>query len=288
MIDSQPVESTFRVGAHHQLFHAELRAWRLGRGLTQKQLSAMAGMQSQRIGWLETFKTFPTTAELAKLEDITGIAGERLFPAWLKEWATGPKTATTEHDLTPLMLSDGQFRALPAPDDVEGTAICDVDQAILAGTVDAVLGTLTERERRVITARFGLDDGEQHTLAETAELTGYETRERVRQIEAKAIRKLRHPVRSNKLAPLFQRASYEPTPAPKPSQFRAWLLKHRDDDNELGALARIIESSKCCDNWAINGLRRHIETKHQPPTEFWLAFDQAVARFKIWLRTGDG
>lgn len=279
------MESTFRVGAHHQLFHAELRAWRLSRGLTQKQLSAMVGMQSQRIGWLETFKTFPTPAELAKLEEITGIGGDRLFPAWLKEWATGPKTATTEHELTPLMLSDGRFKALPAPDDVEDTAICDVDQEILAGSVGAVLGTLTEHERQVITARFGLEDGERHTLAEVAELTGWATRERVRQIEAKALRKLRHPQRAKKLAPHLDRATYDQKTKLEPSQFRSWLLKHRGDDTELGALARTIEPHACCDDWALNGIRRHIETTHQPPPAFWAAFDRAVVGFKTHLRT---
>ena len=61
-----------------------------------------------------------------------------------------------------------------------------------------VLGTLTEREQKVLKLRFGLDDG----LARTLEEVGKEfdvTRESIRQIEAKALRKLRHPTRSKKL-----------------------------------------------------------------------------------------
>lgn len=61
-----------------------------------------------------------------------------------------------------------------------------------------VLSTLTERERKVLELRFGLHDGEVHTLEEVGE-EFHVTRERIRQIEAKALRKLRHPSRSRKL-----------------------------------------------------------------------------------------
>lgn len=61
-----------------------------------------------------------------------------------------------------------------------------------------VLGTLTEREQRVLRLRFGLDDGRARTLEEVGKEFNV-TRERIRQIEAKALRKLRHPSRSRKL-----------------------------------------------------------------------------------------
>src|SRR6202041_591252 len=61
-----------------------------------------------------------------------------------------------------------------------------------------VLRTLTAREERVIKMRFGLEDGSEHTLEEVGQ-SFQVTRERIRQIEAKALRKLRHPSRSRKL-----------------------------------------------------------------------------------------
>jgi RNA polymerase primary sigma factor len=61
-----------------------------------------------------------------------------------------------------------------------------------------VLDTLTEREQKVLKLRFGLEDGRTRTLEEVGKQFDV-TRERIRQIEAKALRKLRHPSRSKKL-----------------------------------------------------------------------------------------
>ena len=61
-----------------------------------------------------------------------------------------------------------------------------------------VLCTLSPRERDVLRLRFGMDDGRQRTLEEVGQLFGV-TRERIRQIEFKALRKLKHPQRSRKL-----------------------------------------------------------------------------------------
>ncbi|MDA0798489.1 MAG: RNA polymerase sigma factor RpoD [Chloroflexi bacterium] len=69
---------------------------------------------------------------------------------------------------------------------------------LLREQVEDVLGTLSDRERRVLQLRFGLEDGRSRTLEEVGKDFGV-TRERIRQIEAKALRKLRHPSRSRKL-----------------------------------------------------------------------------------------
>ena len=69
---------------------------------------------------------------------------------------------------------------------------------MLKDEISQVLETLTEREEKVIRLRFGLEDGKPRTLEEVGQMFGV-TRERIRQIEAKALRKLRHPSRSRKL-----------------------------------------------------------------------------------------
>jgi RNA polymerase primary sigma factor len=69
---------------------------------------------------------------------------------------------------------------------------------LLKEQVQSILGSLSRREREVLEMRFGLKDGQGHTLEEVGQAFGV-TRERIRQIEAKALRKLRHPFRSRKL-----------------------------------------------------------------------------------------
>ncbi|KRM79303.1 sigA protein [Lapidilactobacillus dextrinicus DSM 20335] len=69
---------------------------------------------------------------------------------------------------------------------------------LLKEQLESVLDTLTDREENVLRLRFGLDDGRTRTLEEVGKVFGV-TRERIRQIEAKALRKLRHPSRSNQL-----------------------------------------------------------------------------------------
>ena len=69
---------------------------------------------------------------------------------------------------------------------------------LLKEQVAAVLDSLTGRERRVLQLRFGLEDGRARTLQQVGQ-DFHVTRERIRQIEAKALRKLRHPSRSRKL-----------------------------------------------------------------------------------------
>ena len=69
---------------------------------------------------------------------------------------------------------------------------------LLPTHLDQALATLSERERGVVALRFGLRDGQARTLEEVAEQVGV-SRERIRQIEGKALRKLRHPSRSTAL-----------------------------------------------------------------------------------------
>jgi RNA polymerase primary sigma factor len=84
------------------------------------------------------------------------------------------------------------------PDDTVASPVEETTQELLREQMQDVLTTLTERERAVLSMRFGLTDGEPHTLEELGQQFGV-TRERIRQIEVKALRKLRHPTRSRRL-----------------------------------------------------------------------------------------
>ncbi|MDP2949535.1 MAG: sigma-70 family RNA polymerase sigma factor, partial [Chloroflexota bacterium] len=82
-------------------------------------------------------------------------------------------------------------RSATTPDDA-------ASYELLKEQIEKVLDTLNPRERRVLQLRFGVGDGRSRTLEEVGKEFGV-TRERIRQIEAKALRKLRHPSRSSKL-----------------------------------------------------------------------------------------
>ena len=88
------------------------------------------------------------------------------------------------------------------PDEASLSPADVATRQMLKEQMDDVLDSLTGRERRVLQLRFGLEDGRQRTLEEVGREFGV-TRERIRQIEAKALRKLRHPTRSRKLRDYF-------------------------------------------------------------------------------------
>jgi len=97
-------------------------------------------------------------------------------------------------------------------DFIEDKAVVSPSEAVinlnLKEQTQSVLKTLTPREEKVIKMRFGLDDGSEHTLEEVGQSFAV-TRERIRQIEAKALRKLRHPSRSRKLRAFLEGPSRE-------------------------------------------------------------------------------
>ena len=84
------------------------------------------------------------------------------------------------------------------PDDDAPAPDISAAYSLLKEQIEEVLGSLNEREQKVLKLRFGLEDGRARTLEEVGKEFDV-TRERIRQIEAKALRKLRHPSRSKKL-----------------------------------------------------------------------------------------
>lgn len=89
--------------------------------------------------------------------------------------------------------------------DENATKFMDIDDLSVRDTIYSVLNTLSERERKIIELRFGFTDGRQHTLEEVGKEFNL-TKERIRQLEASALKKLRNPVRSEKLREVWESA----------------------------------------------------------------------------------
>lgn len=130
----------------------------------------------------------PLVAETAEQMGITPDKVEEIMRAARQPVSLETPVGEEEDTLLADYVEDA---SMPPPVDT-------VSQHLLKDLISDVLETLTERERRVIELRYGLDSGEVRTLDEVGEAIGV-TRERVRQIEAKALHKLRHPGRSSKL-----------------------------------------------------------------------------------------
>jgi len=136
----------------------------------------------QRLGRVPTLEELATELKL-DLEKLQWI----LKVSWLPLSLESPVGDDGESDL-------GMF----IEDEFSPTPLQSVYQSMLREKIDEVLGTLLPREARVLRLRFGLDTGVPYTLEEVGEKFGL-TRERIRQIEGKALRRLRHPRRARQL-----------------------------------------------------------------------------------------
>ena len=151
-------------------------------------VEALSKISKAKADLTQTLGRKPTTAEIA---EATNLTEEKviIYTAANKNPLSIDKTLTNEDDadLTDII-----------PDANQETPEETVRHNVTKELVDEVLDTLSEREKRIIKLRFGLEDGVAHTLKDIGEELGV-TRERIRQIEEKAMRKLRNPVRANQL-----------------------------------------------------------------------------------------
>lgn len=130
----------------------------------------------------------PTVDEIAAEMDMPPHRVEQILQlAWNPVSINSPVNADSDSEIAD---------TVPDQDTIEPSEAAS--QELLRDAISAALSSLTEREQQVLTYRFGLVDGTPLTLEEVGETFGV-TRERIRQIETKALRRLRHPTRSNKL-----------------------------------------------------------------------------------------
>jgi RNA polymerase primary sigma factor len=130
----------------------------------------------------------PTTDELAKEMEMTADRVREILKISQDPVSLEMPIGEEEDSHLGDFIED---QKMPAPADA-------ASRQLLREQVETVLGTLTDRERDVLYMRYGLDDGRTRTLEEVGRQFGV-TRERIRQIEAKALRKLRQPNRANQL-----------------------------------------------------------------------------------------
>ncbi len=188
---------TIRIPVHmvdtiNRLIHAQRRlTQQLGRDPTPEELALEMGYlepeEREAVEWaLNTGQPLDPALErklrraAQKVQRIQRVAQEPMS----LETPIGDEEESSLMDFV-------EDASLPTPGD-------EASRSLLKEQMRDVLKALTQREREVLELRFGLKDGRAYTLEEVGQMLGV-TRERVRQIEAKALRKLRHPQRSHKL-----------------------------------------------------------------------------------------
>ena len=139
--------------------------------------------------------------ELGREPTLEEIAAELNLP--IEKIIEANRTAADTHSLDMAVGAEedttiGSF----VEDDNTPGPVDATSNAMLSEALTEILGTLTEREADVLRMRFGMYDGRTHTLEEVGQIFGV-TRERIRQIENKAIRKLRHPSRAKKIKDFY-------------------------------------------------------------------------------------
>jgi RNA polymerase primary sigma factor len=136
----------------------------------------------------QTLGRQPTIEELA---EKVGLPVERV--QWIMKVSWQPLSLES-----PVGDEDESELGYFIEDEISPTPMQNVYQSMLKEKVEEILSTLSPREARVLRLRFGLDDGTTYTLEEVGQKFGL-TRERIRQIEVRALRQLRHPTRAKQL-----------------------------------------------------------------------------------------
>jgi DNA-binding XRE family transcriptional regulator len=191
-------DEEFRLGIQQRLYNWRMREARQRMGLSQKQLGELVGYSGNTIGHIETLREYPKIDLQIEIAEVLGLSTESLFPTWLKDFTVVRATVAKE-DLSlsyDEALSKG-YLPLTSMDDCLELAEDNLFKQDAKEAVGKILNTLPKREQLALRLRYGFDNAEM-TYEKVGKCLGV-TRERARQIEAKALRTLRHPSRSRKV-----------------------------------------------------------------------------------------
>ena len=210
------VQNEFRFGLKQRIYNWTMRRAREAKGWRQTDLAAACGVSYGTISNIETLRKFPKREQAEKIAGALGRDVDALFPEWLKEFRLQAVPMSNEEESITLaealdrkLIASGSLLNAGWEEEVEL-------QADLSTIVPELLATLEPLERRVIELGLGLgseemdEDGLHYGYSKTLEEVGTIlcpnlSRERIRQIEGKALWKLRHPTRSQRLRGLTGR-----------------------------------------------------------------------------------
>jgi len=191
------MESEFRFGIKRRIYNWQLRTARLAKGMNQEDLGKKVGLSSSTVCKYECLRGYPSLERAKMVADVLDVSVATLFPEWLEDFKLREVPQPSEDRTFTLDEARDMNLFPPAEDTIEAVEE-KVDRELLKERVGEILLGLEDREREILKLRFGIDDGISRTLSDIASMYGV-SRERVRQVEAKALRKMRHPSRGRRL-----------------------------------------------------------------------------------------
>lgn len=183
---------------------AVLRA-RKARGWSQIKLAEAVGIKQNIVSDVERmqFKRVRVREAAIKIAIVLELHPDAVLPPDMEEDIVAEMHTTKHVNVGAILAYADRFNSrmiLPAPDGIEDSELSNI--------LSELVNELPPRDREVITMRYGLGDSLTHTLQECGSKLNI-SRERTRQIEDKVIRKLQHPVRSNRLKPFVRNVEVE-------------------------------------------------------------------------------
>ena len=192
-----------KIGARVGLFNYAMREARAKKGFTQAKLAEMVGVSTTFICLIEKLQIPPAKELLSRLEDIAALLErdfDELFP---QEYLAYVENGKPISERPIIVCKDIPLLALPETSeyllvDQIGEAEKRIDNELLKDDIHKLMNEMSEREKAIITLRFGLGGEKEKTLEEVSEIFRISVG-RVRLIEQKALRNLRHPCRHGRL-----------------------------------------------------------------------------------------